>query len=113
MNQVKSLDELAGKTVVKAVRHGDNIAMLFSDQSVAVFVVDRDYDEVSVQIDDEPTNNGVRLTLGIISQSEYIANENRRREADKQSATAHRRRTYEALRQEFDNEPKREFNLNP
>ena len=42
MNQLKSLDELAGKTIAKAVRDvdGRDVVVLFTDHSVVTFCTD-------------------------------------------------------------------------
>ena len=104
MKQVKNLIELLGRTVLKAIPHGDDIVVLFSDQSVAVFVVYYDDDGHRVQIDDNPISDGVQVTLGMISQSEYIAREKQRREAETASLKENRRKEYEMLKREFENQ---------
>ena len=104
MNQLKSLDELAGKTIAKAVRDvdGRDVVVLFTDHSVVTFCTD--CEDRSVQIDGICTmSDRTRLLFGLISQAEYDELDRRRREADQASETARQRSLYEQLKRKFDN----------
>ena len=108
MNQLKSLDELAGKTVVKAVQIDANIFILFGDpcvaKCVAKFTAVRDFDDNCVEIDDGPIEPDELLRLGVISDAEYGELRRQQRDEDQVRETARQRALYEELKRKFENQ---------
>lgn len=101
---VKSLKELAGKTIKTAAKgnYGSDISLLFEDGSVVTFEVERGYDpgDETVEVDTDDATPVTLFHLGVITEAEMKAIYAREDEA-RQTRLAQ----YEELRKEFETAP--------